>query len=142
MIGGSTYIITQIPSSLIPSSSNVHPPPYSRGPSSRHMATSQVYTAVTRPICVSSLHTAHFFGRICSYFLRSCYYFRGVYPYFRYVYPYFQSVSSYLWSVSWGIACDDLWTLSWDEVWTGFFTLWVRISTTCLLSKLWLYSSE
>ena len=35
MIGGSTYIITQIPSSLVPSSSNVHPPPYSRGPSIR-----------------------------------------------------------------------------------------------------------
>ena len=31
MIGGSTYLITQIPSSLIPSSSNVHPPPYPRG---------------------------------------------------------------------------------------------------------------
>ena len=39
-IGGSTYLITQIPSSSAPSSSNVHPPPYSRGPSSRHMATS------------------------------------------------------------------------------------------------------
>ena len=32
-IGGSTYLITQIPSSSAPSSSNVHPPPYSRGPS-------------------------------------------------------------------------------------------------------------
>ena len=54
-IGGSTYIITQIPSSSVPSSSNVHPPPYSRGPSSRYMATSQVHTAVTRPI-VSQVH--------------------------------------------------------------------------------------
>ena len=54
-IGGNTYLITQIPSSLAPSSSNVHPPPYSRGPSSRHMATSQVCTAVTRPI-VSQVH--------------------------------------------------------------------------------------
>ena len=39
-IGGSTYLITQIPLSLVPSSSNVHPPPYPRGPSSRYMATS------------------------------------------------------------------------------------------------------
>ena len=49
-IGNSTYIITQIPSSSVPSSSNVHPPPYSHGPSSRHMAASQVRTAVTRLI--------------------------------------------------------------------------------------------
>ena len=49
-IGNSTYLITHIPSSSIPSYSNVHPPPYSCGPSSRHMATSQVRTAVTRPI--------------------------------------------------------------------------------------------
>ena len=55
MIGGSTYIITQIPSSSVPSSSNVHPPPYSRGPSSRYMATSQVRTTVTRFI-VSQVH--------------------------------------------------------------------------------------
>ena len=55
MIGGSTYIITQLPSSSIPSSSNVHPPPYSCGPLSRYMATSQFCTAVTRPI-VSQLH--------------------------------------------------------------------------------------
>ena len=43
-------MITQIPLSSIPSSSNVHPPPYSHGPLSWHMATSQVHTAVTRPI--------------------------------------------------------------------------------------------
>ena len=49
-IGGSTYLITQIPSSSIPSYSNVHPPPYSCGPSSWHMATSQVHTTVTRMI--------------------------------------------------------------------------------------------
>ena len=54
-IGGNTYLITQIPSSLTPSSSNVHPPPYSCGPSSRYMATSQVCTAITRPI-VSQVH--------------------------------------------------------------------------------------
>ena len=39
-IGNNTYIITQIPSSSILSSSNVHTPPYSRGPSCQHMATS------------------------------------------------------------------------------------------------------
>ena len=49
-IGGSTYIITHIPSSSTPSYSNVHPPPYSRGPSSWHVATSQVRIAITRPI--------------------------------------------------------------------------------------------
>ena len=54
-IGGSTYIITHIPSSSVPSSSNVHPPPYSHGPLSRYMATSQVRTTVTRPI-VSQVH--------------------------------------------------------------------------------------
>ena len=54
-IGGNTYLITQIPSSLAPNCSNVHPPPYSRGPSSRYMATSQVRTAVTRPV-VSQVH--------------------------------------------------------------------------------------
>ena len=54
-IGNSTYNITQIPSSSVPSSSNVHPPPYSHGPSSQHMATSQVRTAVTRLI-VSQFH--------------------------------------------------------------------------------------
>ena len=54
-IGNNTYIITQIPSSSIPSSSNVHPPPHSRGPSGRNVATSYVRTAVTRPV-VSQLH--------------------------------------------------------------------------------------
>ena len=34
-IRGSTYIITQVPSSSASSSSNVHPPPYSHGPSSQ-----------------------------------------------------------------------------------------------------------
>ena len=49
-IGTSTYLITEIPSSSLPSSSNANPPPPSRGPSSRHIATSQVHTAVSRPI--------------------------------------------------------------------------------------------
>ena len=54
-IGNSTYLITQIPSSSIPSSSNVHPPPHSRGPSGRNVATSYVCTTVTR-LVVSQLH--------------------------------------------------------------------------------------
>ena len=50
MIGTSTYLLTEIPSSSLLSSSNANPPPYSRGPSSRHVATSQIRTAVTRPV--------------------------------------------------------------------------------------------
>ena len=46
-IGNSTYIITQIPFSSVPSSSNVHPPPYSHGPSGRNVATSHVRTTAT-----------------------------------------------------------------------------------------------
>ena len=49
-IGNNTYIITQVPSSSIPSSLNVHPPPHSRGPLGRNVATSQVCTTVTRPV--------------------------------------------------------------------------------------------
>ena len=55
MIGGNTYIIAQIPSSSATSSSNVHPPPYSHGPSSRYTTMSKVRTMVTRPI-VSQVH--------------------------------------------------------------------------------------
>ena len=54
-IGNNTYLITQIPSSSIPSYSDVHPPPYSRGPSCRNIATSYVHTAITRPV-VSQIH--------------------------------------------------------------------------------------
>ena len=54
-IGNNTYIISQVPSSFVPSSSNVHPPPHSRGPSGRNVATSYVHIAVTRPV-VSQLH--------------------------------------------------------------------------------------
>ena len=49
------YIITQIPSSSVPSSSNVHPPPHSHGPSGRNVAPSYVRTTVTRAV-VSQLH--------------------------------------------------------------------------------------
>ena len=54
-IGTSTYLITKLPSSSVLSCSNVHPPPYSHGPLSRYMATSQVCTAVTR-LVVSQVH--------------------------------------------------------------------------------------
>ena len=50
MIGTSTYLITEIPSSSLLSSSNVNPPFYSHDPSSRHVATSQIRTVITRPI--------------------------------------------------------------------------------------------
>ena len=49
-IGNNTYIISQVPSSSVPSSSNVHPPPHSRGPSGRNIATSHVHTLVTQPV--------------------------------------------------------------------------------------------
>ena len=49
-IGNNTYIISQVPSSSVPSSLNVHPPPHSCGPSGRNVAKSQVCTTVTRPI--------------------------------------------------------------------------------------------
>ena len=49
-IGNNTYKITQVPLSSVPSSSNVHPPPHSHGPLGWNFATSQVHTAVTRPI--------------------------------------------------------------------------------------------
>ena len=54
-IGNNTYIITQVPSSYVPSSLNVHPPPHSHGPSSWNVATSHVRTVVTRPV-VSQVH--------------------------------------------------------------------------------------
>ena len=49
-IGNNTYIISQVPSSSVPSSLNVHPPPHSCGPSSRNVATSHVCTVVTQPV--------------------------------------------------------------------------------------------
>ena len=54
-IGNSTYLFTYIPSSSIPGSLNVHPPPHSRGPSGQNVATSYVCTVVTRSV-VSQLH--------------------------------------------------------------------------------------
>ena len=49
-IGITTYITSHVPSSSIPSSLNAIPPPHSRGPLGRNVATSQVRTAVTRPV--------------------------------------------------------------------------------------------
>ena len=46
-IGNSTYILTQVPSSSVPSSSNVHPPPHSRGPSGQNVGTIHVRTAAS-----------------------------------------------------------------------------------------------
>ena len=54
-IGNTTYIVSHIPSYSFPFSSNVHPPPSSRGPSGRNVATSYVCTVVTRSV-VSQLH--------------------------------------------------------------------------------------
>ena len=55
MIGNSTYIITQIPSSSVPSYLNFHPPSHSHGPLGQNIAMSYVRTTVTRPF-VSQLH--------------------------------------------------------------------------------------
>ena len=55
MIGNITYIITQVPPSLVPTSSNVHPPPHSRGPSGQNVTMSYVHTTVTRPV-MSQVH--------------------------------------------------------------------------------------
>ena len=49
-IGNNTYIISQVPSSSVPSSLNFHPPPHSRGPSGWNVATSHVRTAASRPV--------------------------------------------------------------------------------------------
>ena len=50
-IGNTTYIPSHVPSSSIPTHSNAFlttlPPPHSRGPSSRNVATSHVHTATT-----------------------------------------------------------------------------------------------
>ena len=53
-IGNTTYITSHIPSSFIPSSSNVITPPHSRGPSGRNAATSHVHTAATRIVMSQS----------------------------------------------------------------------------------------
>ena len=53
-IGNTTYITSHVPSSSIPSSSNVIPPPPSRGPSGRNVATSHVRTAATHVVVSQS----------------------------------------------------------------------------------------
>ena len=49
-IGNNTYIITQIPSSSVPSSLNVHPPPHLHGPSGQNVATRHVRSTSSRPV--------------------------------------------------------------------------------------------
>ena len=46
-IGNTTYIVSHVPSSSIPSSLNDIPPPHSHGPSGQNVATSHVRTAAT-----------------------------------------------------------------------------------------------
>ena len=53
-IGNTTYIISHVPSSSIPCSSNAIPPPHSHGPSSRNVATSHVRIAATRVVVSQS----------------------------------------------------------------------------------------
>ena len=48
--GNTTSIISQIPSSSVPCSSNVIPPPHSRGPLGRNVATSYVHTTATHTV--------------------------------------------------------------------------------------------
>ena len=60
-IGNNAYIITQVPPSSVPSSSNVHPPPHSCGPSGQNVATRCVRTTVTRPV-VSQVHAPPIFS--------------------------------------------------------------------------------
>ena len=47
-IGNTTYVISHVPLSSIPSSSNAIPPPHSHGPSGRNVVTIHVRTAATR----------------------------------------------------------------------------------------------
>ena len=49
-IRNTTYIVSYIPSSSVPCSSNVVPPPHSCGPLGSNVATSHVRTAVDRPV--------------------------------------------------------------------------------------------
>ena len=50
VVGNTTYIVSHVPLSSIPSSSNVIPLPHSRGPSGWNVATSHVCTAATRVV--------------------------------------------------------------------------------------------
>ena len=49
-IGNTTYIVSHVPSSSIPSSSNAIPPPHSHGPLGWNFATSHVRIAATRVV--------------------------------------------------------------------------------------------
>ena len=49
-VGNTTYIISHVPSSSIPSFSNAIPPPHSCGPSDRNVATSHVRIVATHVV--------------------------------------------------------------------------------------------
>ena len=53
-IGNTTYIVSHVPSSSIPSSSNATPLHHSCGPSGRNVATSHVRTTATRIVMSQS----------------------------------------------------------------------------------------
>ena len=52
--GNTTYIVSHVPTSFIPSSSNAIPPPHSRGPTGRNVAMSHVHTATTHVVVSQS----------------------------------------------------------------------------------------
>ena len=53
-ISNTMYIISHVPSSSIPCSLNVIPPPHSRGPLGRNVATSHVHTAASHTVVSQS----------------------------------------------------------------------------------------
>ena len=53
-VGNTTYTVSHVPSSSIPSSSNAIPPPHSRGPSGRNVAMSHVHTTAIRVVVSQS----------------------------------------------------------------------------------------
>ena len=133
-IGTSTYLLTEIPSSSLPSSSNANPPPYSRGPSSRHVATSQICTAITRPV-VSQVYIPPVVSGGYVHVSRGQVATSSTYiPTFGMYIP-TSGVYIPTYGVSHGASHAMTYgTLLRDALWTGFFTLWGRVSTTCLLS--------
>ena len=54
MVGNTTYIVSHVPSSSIPSYLNAIPLPHSHGPLGRNVATSHVHTAATRVVVSES----------------------------------------------------------------------------------------
>ena len=54
IVGNTAYVISHVPSSSIPSSSNAIPPPHSCGPSGINVATGHVRTIATRVVVSQS----------------------------------------------------------------------------------------